>query len=89
MPKTDKYLAAKVMMRNIAYLADSNGMTDGDIARAMRRTRQTLINRKKNPKSMTVQELIAIADGLGVRPSQLLEPLSPADVPPVFEEETA
>ena len=89
MPRIDKYETARTMMRNIAYLADSSGMTDGDIARAMRRTRQTLINRKKNPKSMTVQELIAIADGLGVRPSQLLEPLSPADVPPVFEEEPA
>lgn len=85
----DRYAAARTMIRNIDYLADSAGITDADLARAMRRTRQTYDNRKKNPKGMTVQELINLAERLGVRPSQLLEPLSPADVPPVFEEEPA
>ena len=85
----DRYAVARTMMRNIDYLADGAGLTDTDLARAMRRTRQTYDNRKKNPKGMTVQELINLAERLGVRPSQLLEPLSPADVPPVFEEEPA
>lgn len=87
MPRTDKYEAARLMMRNIDYLASSDGLTDADLARAMRKTRQTYDNRKKNPKLMTVQDLINIAERLGVRPSQLLEKLSPADIPPVFEEE--
>lgn len=89
MPRIDKYETARTMMRNIEYLATNDGLTDSDIARAMRRTRQTYDNRKKNPKQMTVQELINIAERLGVRPSQLLERLSPADIPPVFEEELA
>ena len=86
MPRTDKYEAARVMMRNIQYLASNLELRDTDIAKSMRKTRQTYDNRKKNPKLMTVQDLINIAEKLGVRPSQLLEPLSPADIPPVFEE---
>jgi len=89
MPRSDKYDTARLMIRNIEYLASNDGITDAEIARAMRKTRQTYDNRKKNPKQMTVQDLINIADRLGVRPSQLLEKLSPADIPPVFEEVTA
>ena len=66
MPRIDKYETARTMMRNIEYLATNDGLTDSDIARAMRRTRQTFDNRKKNPKQMTVQELINIAERLGV-----------------------
>lgn len=86
MPKGDKYETARVMIRNIEYLSSNAGISDSDLARAMRKTRQTLSNRKKDPKSMTVQELINVSEKLGVRPSQLLEKLSPADVPPVFGE---
>ena len=87
MPREDKYGVARLMMRNIQYIASNNELTDMDVARFMRKSRQTYENRKKNPKLMTVQDLINLSEKLGVRPSQLLEPLSPADTTPVYEED--
>ena len=70
-----------IVWQNVEYLKSLKGVTDTDIARAMNRSVQTVVNRRAHPRNTTVDDLIKLGKYFKIPPASLLMPLVAAEPP--------
>nr|DAH82264.1 MAG TPA: SOS-response transcriptional repressor [Caudoviricetes sp.]DAK63795.1 MAG TPA: SOS-response transcriptional repressor [Bacteriophage sp.] len=70
-----------IVWQNVEYLKSLKGATDTDIARAINRSVQTVVNRRSHPRNTTVDDLIKLGKYFKIPPASLLMPLVAAEPP--------
>lgn len=78
--------ACAIVWQNVDYLKDSKRVTDTDVARALNRSKQTVVNRRSHPRNTTLEDLIKLGRYFEVEPASLLMPFIP-QVPPRIDDE--
>ena len=73
---------AAAFWANVSYLQDAYDLKCSDIARILKISESTLLNRKNKPKATTLGEVQRIADYFGLKPEQMLTPFRPVAVEP-------
>lgn len=74
-----------IVWQNIEYLKDSKRITDAELARAVNKSKQTIVNRRAHPRNTTLEDLIKFGQYFGVNPASLLVPFVPQAVAPMDE----
>lgn len=67
----------KIFWKNVDYLKAINGLTDDDIACALKRNVSTIYNRKNEPENTELRDVFNAALYFGIQPAaRLLVPLT-------------
>lgn len=74
---------AKIFWKNVDYLKAINGLTDHDVACALKRSISTIYNRKSEPETTDLRDVYNAALYFGIEPAaRLLIPLTAGLVEP-------
>ena len=73
--------ACTIVWQNVDYLKDCKRVTDADVARALNRSKQTVVNRRAHPKNTTLEDLVRLGRYFEVEPAALLMPFIPQNLP--------
>ena len=68
---------AKIFWKNVDYLKAINGLTDHDVACALKRSISTIYNRKSEPETTDLRDVYNAALYFGIEPAAgLVEPFA-------------
>lgn len=71
----------KIFWKNVDYLKSIHGLTDNDIACALKRNVSTIYNRKGEPENTDLRDVFNAAYYFGIEPAaRLLLPLVPGEI---------